>query len=61
MEEKGRGKGNNFRGVDGQEEQDENMMTNMKRKIRVKITQNPKLLQVLEDLLSRFMSKSPCA
>ena len=38
-----------------------NMMTNMKRKTRVKITQNQKLIQVLEDLLSRFMSRLPCA
>ena len=33
-----------------------NMMTNMKRKTRVKISQNQKLIQVLEDVLSRFMS-----
>ena len=38
-----------------------NMMTNMKRKTRVKITQNQKLIQVLEDLSSRFMSRLPCA
>ena len=38
-----------------------NMMTNMKMKTRVGITQNQKLIQVLEDLLSRFMSRSPCA
>ena len=38
-----------------------NMMTNMKRKTRVRINQNPKLIQVLEDLLSRFMSRLPCA
>ena len=33
----------------------------MKRKTRVRTTQNQKLIQVLEDLSSRFMSKSPCA
>ena len=38
-----------------------NMMTNMKMKTRVRITQSQKLIQVLEDLLSRFMSRSPCA
>ena len=38
-----------------------NMMTNMKRKTRVRITQNQKLIQVLEDLLNRFMSRLPCA
>ena len=38
-----------------------NMMTNMKMKTRVRITQNQKLIQVLEDLLSRFMNRSPCA
>ena len=38
-----------------------NMMTNMKRKTRVKITQSQKLIQVLEDLSSRFMSRLPCA
>ena len=38
-----------------------NMMTNMKRKTRVRITQNQKLIQVLEDLSSRFMSRLPCA
>ena len=38
-----------------------NMMTNMKMKTRVRITQSQQLIQALEDLLSRFMSRSPCA
>ena len=36
-----------------------NMMTNMKRKTRVRTTQNQKLIQV--DLLSRFTSRLPYA
>ena len=38
-----------------------NMMTNMQRKTRVRITQNQKLIQVLEDLSSIFMSRLSCA
>ena len=34
-----------------------NMITNMKRKTRVKTTQNQKLIQVLEDLLRRLPRK----
>ena len=59
---KGRGKRTSFEELMGKKNKmTKNMMTNMKRKTRVKITQNQKLTQVLEDLSSRFMSRLPCA
>ena len=59
---KGRGKETSFEELMGKKSKmTRNMMTNMKRKTRVKITQSQKLIQVLEDLSSRFMSRLPCA
>ena len=49
-ESKGRGKGNKFRGVDGEEaEEDDQIMMTMRKRTRVMITQSLKLIPVVVD------------
>ena len=59
---KGRGKENKFRGVDGEKEEDDQEYDDeYEEEDQSEITQSQKLIQVQEDLSSRFMSRLPCA